>query len=144
MPRSHAEKMVRRVNTAFNKKGIEGWRAALEDWYDPDIDYQDAGVWPGGGAHHGRAAVIAHFEGLIEAMGMSEVSAERFVERGEWHAWISRVAGRSPGAGVPHEHRWVGRVVGGRLVYLRAYYDAQEALDALQAQGQARRSGEPA
>jgi ketosteroid isomerase-like protein len=136
MRRRTPEEMARRVNTAFNKKGIKGWRAAVEDWYDPEIEYQDAGAWPGGGAHHGRADVMVHFEELMEEMGMSEVSVERFVERGEWHALITRIVGRSPGAGVPHEHRWgwLGRVVGGRLVYMRAYYDANEAFAALDAE----------
>jgi hypothetical protein len=63
-------------------------------------------------------------------MGLTDVSLEQIVQRGEQIAWVSRVSGRSRGADVPHEHRWGwrGRFAGGKLHYPRAYYEADEAL----------------
>jgi ketosteroid isomerase-like protein len=132
-PRS-AQQLIRRMNAALNRGAIADWRAAARDFYAADIEYHDSGAWPGAGTYHDREAVIARFEGIMEDLGLVNVVLERIVERGEQIAWVTLVSGRSRGADVPHEHRWGwrGRFVDGKLVYLRAYYDADEALAGLE------------
>jgi Peptidase family M28 len=131
--RTSLEEMISRPTAAFNAGGISAWRAAVRDWYAADIEYHDSGVWPGAGTYYGRDAVIARFEEIMRVMGVSDVALERVSQRGDEVAWITRITGRSPGAELPHEHRWGwhGRLDGGQLVYMRAFYDADEAFAAL-------------
>jgi ketosteroid isomerase-like protein len=128
------EQFIRRLYERWTADGI---RAAAEDCFDAQIEYHDDAVWPGGGAHRGRSAVISRFEEVIEVLGISEAVVERVIDTGDEVAWVIRVTGRSPGADVPNDHRWgyVGRIAGGRLLCFRAYYEAEEALEAVARQG---------
>jgi hypothetical protein len=132
MPPQSAEQLFRRMAERFNADGIG---AMGEEFFDAQVEYHDDAVWPGGGAHIGRPAVVARFEEVIEVLGIRELALDRVVEGGEQLAWVLRASGQSPGADVPNEHRWgyTGRIVGGKLAYFRAYYNAEEALEAIAA-----------
>jgi ketosteroid isomerase-like protein len=129
-PAASFEDRLRGVAEAFTAGGIAASRPLALELYHPDIEYHDSGLWPGAGTYNGREAVMARFEELTEVMGMTENVTEQVVQRGDELAWVNRIGGRSPGADVPQEHRWGwrGRMSDGKLVYLRAYYDADEAL----------------
>jgi ketosteroid isomerase-like protein len=130
MSQENAEQFIRRMYDRWNAEGIG---AAAEDFFDANVSYHDDTVWPGGGEHNGRFAVIARFQEAVATLGLKEAAVERVVEVGEQVAWVMRTTGRSPGADVPNEHRWgyVGSIAGGKLVYFRAYYNAPEALEAV-------------
>jgi ketosteroid isomerase-like protein len=125
------EQLIRRGYAAFNAEGVS---AAAELLFDPEVEYADDAVWPGGGTHKGRAAVVARFEEVAESLGVTQAAVERVVARGDRLAWTVRFSGRSPSADVPNEHTWgyVGRIARGKVVRFRACYDPQEALDALE------------
>jgi ketosteroid isomerase-like protein len=128
---SQSEEFIRRLYERWTTEGI---RSIAEDFFDVRVVYHDDAVWPGGGAHDGRSAMIARFTEVVETLGITESVVERVVETADGGvAWVIRATGRSPGADVPHEHRWgyVGRIDDGRLAYFRAYYDADDALRAV-------------
>lgn len=128
--RDSPEQFIRRMYAQWNAQGI---RSLADTFLDAQVQYSDDAAWPGGGAHHGRAAVIARFEEVVEVLGLREAVVERVIHRGEEVAWVIRSTGRSPGADVPNDHRWgyTGRIAGGKLVRFEAYYDADEAFEAL-------------
>src|ERR1700733_6753231 len=130
MSQESAEQLIRRMYERWNAEGVS---AAADDFFDVDVEYEDDSVWPGGGAHVGRPAVVARFEEVISTLGLREAVVERVVDTGEDAAWVIRANGRAPGADVPSEHRWgyVGRIANGRLTRFRAYYRAEDALDAV-------------
>ncbi|HWX52669.1 MAG TPA: nuclear transport factor 2 family protein [Solirubrobacteraceae bacterium] len=130
MSQENAEQFIRRLYERWNREGI---RAVAEDFFDAQVEYYDDAVWPGGGTHRGRPAMIARFREAIETLGIKESVVERVVDTGDRVAWVIRATGRSPAADVPHDHRWgyVGRIAGGKLVYFRAYHDADQALKAV-------------
>jgi ketosteroid isomerase-like protein len=130
MSQENAQQFIHCLYERWNSEGI---RSIAEDFFDPRVVYQDDAVWPGGGVHNGRSAMIARFTEVVETLGITESVVERVVEAQDGVAWVIQAAGRSPGAEVPHDHRWgyVGRIDGGRLVHFRAYYDADDALRAV-------------
>jgi ketosteroid isomerase-like protein len=130
MAQETTEHFIRRMYERWNAEGIS---AMADDFFDADVEYEDDAVWPGGGAHIGRPAVVARFEEVITTLGLKEALVERVVDTGEAAAWVICTSGRSPGADVPSEHRWgyVGRIANGRLMRFRAYYSAEDALNAV-------------
>ncbi|HEX3434483.1 MAG TPA: nuclear transport factor 2 family protein [Solirubrobacteraceae bacterium] len=124
------EQFIRRMYAQWNAHGI---RSLADAFLDAQVQYNDDAAWPGGGAHRGRAAVIARFEEVVEVLGLREAVVERVIHRGEEVAWVIRSTGRSPRADVPNDHRWgyTGRITGGKLVRFEAYYDADEAFATL-------------
>jgi ketosteroid isomerase-like protein len=123
----NAQQFIHRLYERWNSEGI---RSIAEEFFDPRVVYHDDAVWPGGGEHIGLPAMIARFTEVVATLGIRESAVERVVESEESVAWVIRATGRSPGADVPHDHRWgyVGRIAGGKLADFRAYYDADEAL----------------
>jgi ketosteroid isomerase-like protein len=103
-------------------------------YWDPDIVYVEDPRWPGAGQYEGRDAVLRCFQSYVEALGAGDevsVSVERIHDAGRHQVPFVRFQGRSP-SGVPHEHLWAYLVEtrDRRIVYLRAYYDPEEALEA--------------
>jgi hypothetical protein len=111
----------------------DGTDSAAARFWHPDIEYLDDPRWPGGGTHTGRDAVAARFDEVTGVLGIRAVSVDRVAEAGPQVAWVIHAHGESPGAGVPNDHEWgyVGKIVDARLVYFRAYYDADEAMKAV-------------
>jgi ketosteroid isomerase-like protein len=126
----NVEQFIHRMYEAFNAEGVA---AVADDFFAAEVEYDDDAVWPGGGTHHGRQAVAARFDEVITVLGITQAVVERVVDSGPESAWVIRAVGHSPGASVPHDHRWgyVGRIAGGKLVYFRAYYDPEQALKAV-------------
>jgi ketosteroid isomerase-like protein len=134
MSRESSEQFIHRFYERWNAEGIG---STAEDFFDARVEYHDDTVWPGGGAHNGRPAVTARFQEVVNTLGLMEAVVERVVDNGSEVGWIIRTTGRSPGADVPNDHRWgyVGRIAGGKLVYFRAYYHAEEALEVVGGRG---------
>jgi ketosteroid isomerase-like protein len=102
----------------------------VERWWHPEIIYEEDPRWPGSGTYSGRDAVKATFEGYREVLGSPKMSVERVVDVGEQIVALVRFGGTSPGSDVPWDHLWgyLCRVKDGKLRYLRAYWDPDEAL----------------
>jgi ketosteroid isomerase-like protein len=124
------------VRRAFSPSATQGLEETANRYWDPDLVYVEDPRWPGASRYDGRGAVIRCFQGYLEALGPPEdwtISVERVVDAGERQVAFVRLQGRGSISGVPHEHVWgyVAEVKGGRITYFRAYYEPQEALEAV-------------
>jgi len=108
--------------------------AAAAYWH-PDIAYHEDPLWPGAGSYRGVAAVTRRFEEYAEVLATDlSIAVQEVHDAGEKQCALVRIAGTAFGSGAPHEHLWgyVARVQDGRVIFLRAYYDAAEALRAVE------------
>ena len=112
-----------------------GLDAAAERFWDANIEYHEDPRWPGASSYRGSEAVLQCWRGYMEALGDEDsvsvgVEALDASERGV--VAIVRYSGHAP-SGLPFEHTWgyVVQVEAGRIVDIRAYYEATEALEAV-------------
>jgi ketosteroid isomerase-like protein len=103
-----------------------------ERWWHDAITYEEDPRWPGAGTYEGKEAVAEVFEAYMEVFE-GELKLERLVEAGDRAVALVRFALVSSGGDVPTDHVWgyVCRARDGKLVYLRAYWDPDEALAAV-------------
>jgi ketosteroid isomerase-like protein len=104
----------------------------LDAWWHPDLTYVEDPSWPGADSYRGRETVKVAWNAYLEVFGSAKMELERIVEAGGEVVALVRVTGSSKGADVPFDHLWgyVCRVRDGKLSYLRAYWDPEEALAA--------------
>jgi ketosteroid isomerase-like protein len=113
---------------------IEGGREQRERfrelYWHPEITYEEDPRWPGSGTYRGREAAAEAFEGYIDVFGAGEVTVEELVVAGTRLVALIRFRVVSVGGDVPLDHVWgyVCEARDGRLAYLRAYWDPDEAL----------------
>lgn len=124
------------VRAAFDALGTDGPEDTAAAYWDEEVEYVEDPRWPGASTYRGRDAVAACFRAYMEALGRPEdftFEVERVVDgRHGRVAALVRFRSRSP-SGVPHDHLW-GYVVElrrARIVHFRAYYDAEQARDAV-------------
>jgi ketosteroid isomerase-like protein len=124
------EELVRHTFDVFNERGLDG---AVESFWHPDVVYHEAPDFPGAGTFRGRAAVLARFAEYVDLLGTTRADVERVDVRGDRVAWTVRFTGRSS-EGVPNSHVWgyVGQIAGGLMTECRAYYNADDAFEALE------------
>lgn len=110
----------------------EDFSRFVEENWDPEIRYEEDPRWPGSGSYSGRERVTAAFEGYREVMGSPSMSVEKVVDAGDEQVVLVRFTGTSAGSDLPWDHLWAYRcrVRDGKLSYLRAYWDPDEALAA--------------
>ena len=102
----------------------------VEENWDPELRYEEDPRWPGSGSYRGREQVRAAFEGYREVMGSPSLSVEKIMDAGNEQVVLIRFSGTSAGSDLPWDHLWAYRcrLRNGRLAYLRAYWDPDEAL----------------
>jgi len=124
--RRHWEEFIRR---AVGDAAVEGFAA---QWWDTGIVYEEDPRWPGSGTYTGVAAVRGAFESYRDVLGTPDFKVERVLAGPGGVVALIRVAGRTPGSEVPWDHLWgyLCRLNEGRIGYLRAYWDPDEALAA--------------
>lgn len=101
-----------------------------ELYWHPEITYEEDPRWPGSGTYRGMKAVAEAFEEYVDVFSAGEITIEEFVDAGDRLVALIRFRVVSDGGDVPLDHVW-GYVCGardGKLVYLRAYWDPEEAL----------------
>jgi ketosteroid isomerase-like protein len=101
-----------------------------ERYWHPEIAYEEDPRWPGSGTYRGKEAVAEVFEGYIDVFSAGEVTVEELVEAGDRLVALIRFKVVSDSGDVPLDHLWgyVCEARDGRLAYLRAYWDPDEAL----------------
>jgi ketosteroid isomerase-like protein len=101
-----------------------------ELYWHPEITYEEDPRWPGSGTYRGKAAVAEVFEGYVDIFGAGEITVEDLVDAGDRLVALIRFRVVSAGGDVPLDHVWgyVCEARNGRLVYLRAYWDPEDAL----------------
>ena len=127
------EELVRKAFDVFNEGGLD---IAAGNFWHPDIEYHEAPEFPGADSYRGREVVRAKFAEYVELLGSTLAEVDRVIARGDRVAWTVRFSGRSP-EGVPNSHTWgyVGRLEDGLVAEVHSYYDADQALAALEAEG---------
>lgn len=125
---------VELVRQAFARAAQQDLAEVARTLWDPDIVYVEDPRWPGAGRYEGRDAVLRCFQAYVEALGPEDavsVTVELIHDAGRRQVPFVRFQGRSA-TGVPHEHLWAYLVEtrDRRIVYLRAYYEPDEALKA--------------
>jgi ketosteroid isomerase-like protein len=128
-----SQENVEIVRNAFVAEAGDLQQTAATYW-DPEIEYVEDPRWPGASRYKGRDAVLRCFQSYLEDLdpdGTGTVSVERVLDAGEHQVPLVRFRGRSS-SGVPHEHLWayVAEVRDGKIAYLRAYYEPEQALEA--------------
>jgi ketosteroid isomerase-like protein len=131
-----SQENVEIVRRAFEGAGAQGLQETAETYWHPEVEYVEDPRWPGASTYRGRDAVLRCFQAYMdEAMGREadlSVTVERVFDAGERQVPFVRVQSAASISGVPHEHLW-GYVVEVReasIVYFRAYYVPEEALEA--------------
>ena len=118
-------------STAYAERGREG---LAQTWHE-DVVYEEDPLFPGSGTYRGRDAVLARFREYEEQLGPTTVSTERIVEGTSGAVVIWKNSGVTSSAGMPFEHRWAWLIQGrdGKVAHIRAYFDPDEALRAVEA-----------
>jgi ketosteroid isomerase-like protein len=115
--------------------GADGLDEMARTYWHPDVEYVEDPRWPGASRYQGREAVLRCFRAYLAVLGPAEdmsITVERVLDAGERQVVFIKFQGRSA-SGIPHEHRWAYVVEARerRIVYLRAYYEPEEALKAI-------------
>jgi ketosteroid isomerase-like protein len=103
-----------------------------EIFWHPEITYEEDPRWPGSGTYTGKDEVAKAFEGYVDVFGAGEITVEEFVEAGDRLVALIRFNVISTAGDVPLDQVWgyVCEARDGKLIYLRAYSDPEEALSA--------------
>jgi ketosteroid isomerase-like protein len=131
-----SQENVEIVRTAFDGVADRSLDETAETFWHPEITYVEDPRWPGASTYRGRDAVLRCFKGYTNSLGREEdfvVTVERVFDTGARQVPLVRFQSRASASGLPHEHLWafVVEVEDGRLMYLRAYYEPAEALEAV-------------
>jgi ketosteroid isomerase-like protein len=126
-----SQQNVEFVRNAFQSANLEELAQA---YWHPEIEYVEDPRWPGASRYKGRDAVLRCFRAYTEALGSEGdmvTTVERVIDAGSLQVAFVRFEGRSA-SGLPHQHLWayVVEAKEQRIVYLRAYYEPEEALKA--------------
>lgn len=110
----------------------ERWAEAAEFW-DPEVEYREDPAWPGATTVTGPDAVIARFLEYQEFLGEADAEVEEVLDAGDDEVVVlTRIRGAGARSGVPWEYLWayVVTIKAARVVAIRAYLEADEALRA--------------
>ena len=102
----------------------------VDRWWHPELEYVEDPSWPGASSYRGREAVRDAWNAYMEVFKSAAMQLVRIDDRGEEIVALVRVTGVSTGGDVPFDHLWgyTCRLKDGQLVYLRAYWDPEDAL----------------
>lgn len=121
--------VVRAVVDAQQRRDWQAFRSL----YDPDIEWEDAsGLWGDWGSRHGFDEVREAWLTWFEAFEHVDFEIEELVEAGDQVVAFIRASGRGRESGLPIEQRLpsVWTIRDGRVVRVRGYREAGDALDA--------------
>jgi ketosteroid isomerase-like protein len=129
LARSDAE-LVRQIWEEWPSAPGSLFDALAERWWDPEITYEEDPKWPGAGTYQGRDAVKAAFAAYVEILGAATLTVEDVIDANDQVVALIRIRGTSEGAEAPWDHVWayLMRLRERKVVFLRAYWDPQEAL----------------
>ena len=128
MSRENVE-VVRKSWEHFKRRDLD----ALIELFDPEIEWHDVPVLPGGGVHRGRDAFRRHAEGFIDAWGEVSVEIDELTPVGDQVVARLRYVGVGRGSGAPVRGLANGAVYdfrAGRILRVRQFLEHAEALEA--------------
>jgi ketosteroid isomerase-like protein len=121
--------VVRAVVDAQRRRDWQAFRRL----YDPDIEWEDAsGLWGDWGSRRGLEEVRDAWLTWFEAFEQVDFEIEELVEAGDHVVAFIRASGRGRESGLVIDQRLpsVWTVRGGRVVRVRGYREAADALHA--------------
>jgi len=127
---------ARRVWELFSEGAASETPASDTAWSDllsPELEYREDPRWPGSGVYRGQGAIQARIEEYQEILGPTEVTLRDIKARGDVVVLVFDTRGTSRQTDLPFEHEWayVWTFAEGRLTEWRAYFDKDEALEAV-------------
>ena len=124
--------IVREVAKIWNLAGWQG--VADRGLLHPEVEYHDDRGWPEARSALGAADLVKRFDEVLEVLGEeSRVEVEQVLNGGgDQVVSIFRFRGVARASGIHHDYRWgyVWRLQEGQIVYMQAYLDPEEALEA--------------
>jgi uncharacterized protein (TIGR02246 family) len=122
--------LVRRVFEAINERDVD----AMLDAYHPDADLSTlTSELVQGNAYRGHSGIREYFSSFADVWEELHLEPEEIRDLGDRilvvGRWSSR--GKESGAAVESPAAWIFAVRDGRIVFTRAYRDAEEALSDL-------------
>jgi ketosteroid isomerase-like protein len=126
---------ARRFWERFSEGAVSGRVDAglSEPVLHPDVKYVEDPKWPGSGVYSGLDAIRARFAEYLEIFGAIEVSLQQTFDVGDIVGLVFGSRGQSVQTGLPFEHEWAYLLTfdDGRVDEWRAYFDKNEALEAV-------------
>ena len=130
--------IVRRSYTALNDAYRAGdpsiFRPILEEYSDPDVVFEPAGVLPDSARrpHEGWDGVLAFIGNQMEAVSEGWSEATEFIDRGDYVIVPWRFGGRARHTGLPVEFSFVHLITlrNRKVTRLEVYRTKPEALEA--------------
>lgn len=107
---------------------------ALLEATDPAVEWHTAlSVISSGGAYHGHEGVRQYVADLQEAFDRFDVTLEDVLAVGQVAVAVGRVSYRGKASGIEQTEQmgWAARFHEGRTVYLRAFRNPEQALEAV-------------
>jgi ketosteroid isomerase-like protein len=133
MPGDDVE-ILRNAYDALNRGDVSAALAVV----DEQAVWEEHSELPEAGAYRGRETIRTFLESFLESWQEFHQEAEEFIARESRVLIFLRLVARGKGSGIPVEtryaHLWTMREGSG--VRVDAYYDTEEALAALGAQGE--------
>jgi uncharacterized protein len=122
--------LVRRVFQAINERDVD----AMLDAYHPDADLSTlTSELVQGNAYRGHSGIREYFSSFADVWEELHLEPEEIRDLGDRilvvGRWSSR--GKESGAAVESPAAWIFAVRDGRIVFTRAYRDAEDALSDL-------------
>ena len=123
-------------NVELVRKAFGGGLAeTAQTYWHPQIEYVEDPRLPGAATYKGRDVVLRCWRGYLEVLGAEDdiaVTVEDVFDAGDRQVPLVRFRGQASTSRVPFDHVWgyVVEVREGRIAYLRAYYQPQDALEA--------------
>jgi ketosteroid isomerase-like protein len=124
------EEVVHRIAAALGPRDLSTFLEVTA----PDVEWHASlSVISEGGAYHGHEGVRQYVKDVAEAFETFEATLDGVLSVGDLVLGVGQVTFRGKASGVEQTQQfgWVFRFRGGRVVYLRAFRDPEQALEAV-------------
>jgi ketosteroid isomerase-like protein len=129
MSRENVE-VVQQIADALGRRDLD----LFLDVSDPAVEWHSSiSVIAEGGAYHGHDGIRQYMSDVIEAFDLLDATLDRTLDVGDLVVGVGRLHYRGKASGVDSvvPMGWVFKFREGKLIYLRAFPDPEQALEAV-------------
>jgi ketosteroid isomerase-like protein len=129
MSRENVE-VVHQIEDALNRRDLDRFLEVT----DPAVEWHSSiSVISEGGAYHGHEGVRQYMRDVEETFASLSATLDRILDIGDLVLAVGRLHYRGKASGVEQEAHfgWVFRFRDGKVVYLRAFREPEQALGAV-------------
>ena len=122
--------MVHQIAAGLGRRDVD----LFLDLSDPGVEWHSSiSVIAEGGAYHGHDGVREYVRDVNEAFESLEATVDRVLDVGDLVIAVGRLhyRGKTSGVELDAPMGWVYKFRRGKLVYLRAFQDPEQALEAV-------------